>query len=158
MKKTTLALALLLASGSVFAAGSISLFTGTRSGMILDVGQENLRIEMVGTDNPILGISLKGAFNIGKGKVWLGAGAWEYQDSITNTTQNWYRTTIETSSIEPAIFVEYEHESGWFIRATHYEGETSATFKGTTHRKFVTEYVTKEFSEDLFFLGYKLNF
>lgn len=158
MKKTTLALALLLTSSSTLAAGSISLFTGTRSGMILDVGQENLRIEMVGTDNPILGVSIKGAFDIGKGKVWLGAGAWEYQDTITNTTQDWYQTTIETSSIEPAIFVEYEHSSGWFIRATHYEGKTSALFKGINHRKVVTSYITKEFSEDLFFLGYKLNF
>jgi len=165
-KKTTknlrIALAVVLAGASVavYAAGSVSLFSGTRSGIIFDAGLENLRIEMVGTDNPILGVSIKGAFSVGHGKVWLGAGAWEYQDAITDTSREWFLQTIETSSIEPTIFVEYEHSSGWLIRATHYEGETSALFKGFKshgHRP-INKYVTKEFSEDLFFIGYKLNF
>ena len=167
MKTLFLTLLLLLPITSYSLEGSVSLFTGNKSGAIFDVGYENLRIEMIGSDNPILGLSLKTAFDFSnKSKLWFGVGMWEHQNSITDNTDTWFVNTLETESVEPAIFIEYEHSSGWFFRASHHEGETSAIFKGLDivgtypDIEFIpkNKTVTESFSEELYFIGYKLNF
>lgn len=167
MKNLFITLLLLLPITSYALEGSISGFTGTKSGMILDIGSENLRAEFIGTDNPVLGLSLKGAFNLSdKSKLWLGVGYWEHEAVTTDKTDTWFITTKETEEYVPAIFVEYEHSSGWFVRASHYEGETTANFKGIDrvdaypNVQFIpkSKAVTTKFSEELYFIGYKLNF
>lgn len=167
MKNLFITLLLLLPITSYALEGSISGFTGTKSGIIVDVGSENLRAEFIGTDNPVLGLSLKGAFNLSnKSKLWLGVGYWEHEATILDNTDTWFITTIETEEFIPVVFVEYEHISGWFIRASHYEGETTANFKGLDvigiypDLEFIPKgkSVTTKFSEDLYFIGYKLNF
>jgi len=167
MKKLFITL-LLLSSFSAYAAeGSVSLFTGDKSGMILDIGSENLRAEFIGTDNPILGVSLKGALDLSdKSKLWFGVGYWEHEQTITDTSDTWFITSKETEEYVPALFIEYEHKSGWFARASHYEGETAATFKGLDivgtfpNVEFIpkSKTVAKKFSEELYFIGYKLKF
>ena len=163
----TLIIALLMSiTLTVSADGSISLFSGTKSGVIADYGAENIRIEFIGTGNPVLGASLKGAFDVGGDKLWFGVGYWEHEATTTDTSDDWYITTLETEEYVPAIFVEYAHSSGWFVRASHYEGETTANFKGLDIVSAFPDIqyipkgkvVTTKFSEELYFVGYKLEF
>lgn len=101
----------------------ISIFTGTTSGAIFDLGSDRLKGEAIIFDNHTFGLSIKYKVN----NTWFGVSRQMVNISKTNYSENWLKPTLSNYPTTTMIFAEYNFNNGIFLRATHMPKTTITT-------------------------------
>jgi len=146
-----------------------ALFGGSNTGIYVDIGTENFRFELPVFNDSNGGFAIKAALKVSDNyKVWFGSGELSPKESVIDTSDTWERSVVNFNKSFPSLFIELEHSSGIFVRATHYDGSMSATFEKYSsyymvddqrvRDLIVTKVVTKEADENLLWVGYKFKF